>query len=261
MQYFIKSAALLAFVLFCGCKDSVTNSGIPGTMVGYVNFIDSAYESWVYKVEGHLSGVHVALDGTQFQAVTDTSGKWIMTNVPAGTYSITYTKPGYASVKNISHSFVGNGTDYVGEVIMDQVPILHITLILKPFEDYHAPDSTVVPLGTAPLACDVPEWSNSNGYEGMLQWCIFFSNTDQIDPNNPNSYLFQTIFQSAEYNISIYKNTFHTLGFKTDDKVYCVAYALTYQCQYDYYLDLNSNKKIYTGFSPNHSEVRSFVLP
>ena len=127
MKHFSKFFALSGILFIFGCKDSSTQTALSGTMVGYVNFIDSAYESWVnFRSigQGHLDDVRVSLDGTHFQTITDSVGKWTLTNVPAGTYAITYTKAGYASIKEISHTFVGNGTEYIGEVIMDQIPML-----------------------------------------------------------------------------------------------------------------------------------------
>src|SRR5438128_2327425 len=112
-KYFI----LLIAISF-GCKDSPTNtSSLKGDMAGYVLAADSnsiASNGIVGADTLNNAGVTISIDGTPFSAVTDSSGRWGMQNVPAGTYDISFRKNGYALWKRIAYHFIGNGFDYLG---------------------------------------------------------------------------------------------------------------------------------------------------
>ena len=47
-----------------------------------------------------LSGVSVTISGSALVATTDASGNYSITNIPVGTYTITFTKGGYSTVSH-----------------------------------------------------------------------------------------------------------------------------------------------------------------
>jgi hypothetical protein len=268
-----------------------SDSGLVGDMVGFIDLYDTTYSSYLYgRVSGH-SGATVSLDGTPFSAVSDSNGKWILKNIPAGTYNITFAKPGYALEKGISYKFLGNGTDFLGRAKLYKVPLLHPNFITRPFHDYYIytyrdttivsgggdtiqsyiKDSLFVPLGAATFTGVVLE----NPSYGDIQYrfiAMYLGKTDHIDPLDPNSFFYNTGPIDANgysnpnvsadlYNFTLYRDSLYDMGFKSGDKIYAIAYVCNYTCRYVYYPDINTGKNIYTGFSPIHSDVKSFIVP
>lgn len=56
------------------------------------------------------SGVTVTLEGTSYSAVTDANGIWSISDLPAGTYDLMYSRDGYTRQKSCCFQFVGGGT-------------------------------------------------------------------------------------------------------------------------------------------------------
>jgi hypothetical protein len=77
----VRTAALLllTLVLLAGCKDET------GTLTGVVTDDYGA----------HLAGAVVVLDGTDYTATTDADGRYTITDIEPGTYTLTGTAAGY----------------------------------------------------------------------------------------------------------------------------------------------------------------------
>ena len=111
MKIYLVCCLFLA-IIACGCSsnDSTgnTQSEITGTLKGKVKLYDSEGNHVADK-----SGVVVQAEGTSLSAISDTGGNWSITNLPTRTYSLSFTKAGYGTMKNTSYSFVGGGiVDY-----------------------------------------------------------------------------------------------------------------------------------------------------
>jgi hypothetical protein len=296
----IFALALAAGIIFSSCsKESnpVTNyiythsdSALVGDMVGFVDLYDSTYSSYIYgRVSGH-SEATISIDGTPFTATSDSIGKWTMKNIPAGTYNITISKSGYAMVKLIAYKFIGNGTDFLERISLYKVPLLHPDLVTRPFYDYYtyfwrdtlyvdrgdtiryAQDSVYHPLGIATFTGSVAE-DFSYGDIGHRYMDFYLGKTENIDPLDPNSFIYTTgpldanrnsdpnSFLADLYDLNLFRDSLYMLGFNSGEKIYIAAYVCTAPCRYIYFTDINTGKHIYTGFSPIHSEVRNFILP
>lgn len=294
---FFFAAAVLA-----GCtkqSNPVTNfiythsdSSLVGSMVGHVNLFGSK-QYYSDAPSGH-AGVVVSIEGTPFKATSDSSGKWEIKFLPAGTYTIDFTKNGYSLAKQEFYRFIGNGTDYLGSEDLYQLPALHPQLVTRSFRDSYrrfyrdslytypngdtatfayVPDSVFLPSEVAQFTCSTTEYPISGGL--YLEMCIYIGKTEHIDPLDPNSYVLQTLlvepnrsskpndpYMSKDlYDMSFYKDSLQMLGFRSGDKVFCMAVAGTWASRNTYYYDLNTNKNVYTGFSPIHSDVKNFILP
>jgi hypothetical protein len=100
----IASFAFLALVF--GCKTSTTTSPeVTGDLKGTVSLYDSHF-----NLVSDKSGVLVQAEGTSFSGISDTGGNWIIHDLPTRTYSLSFSKSGYGTMKNTSFSFVGGGT-------------------------------------------------------------------------------------------------------------------------------------------------------
>ena len=106
MRNIIKLSALLAFAVFCGCKDTnttqviYTGDAIPGTLVGNGNLYDTVWDNFSrnYAEIDDRSNVLVSLEGTTFKTTTNKKGEWRIENVPPGTYNILFQKDDYIIV-------------------------------------------------------------------------------------------------------------------------------------------------------------------
>jgi hypothetical protein len=294
---FFFAAAVLA-----GCtkqSNPVTNfiythsdSALVGTMVGHVNLFDS--KQYYYDPPSGHAGVIVSIEGTPFKATSDSSGKWEIKLLPAGTYTVDFTKGGYTLAKLEFYKFVGNGTDYVGSADLYQIPTLHPQITIGSFKDFYrvfyrdslytypngdtttlayVPDSVFLPAEVAQFTCSTTEYPIFGST--YIEMCFYLGKTDHIDPLDPNSYILQTPVTEPNrssnpkdpyatkdlYDVSFYRDSLQMLGFKSGDKVYCMAVAGSWASRNTYYFDLGTYKNVYTGFSPIHSEVKNFILP
>lgn len=95
-----------------GCDDDLGGpTGQPGTLSGYVTLYRDSGE----KLDD-ASSVTVTVEGTAFSAQTDTRGHWEITNLPPGTYILSFTKSGYGEQKVFDKRFVGGGESYAPKV-------------------------------------------------------------------------------------------------------------------------------------------------
>ncbi len=264
MRNFIKTGALLALVIFCGCKSTsspspTSGNSINGNMVGYV----AAYDSTGSKTDN--SGVKISIDGTSYSSLSDSKGRWELDNVVPGTYNISYTKDGYAMEKIIAYRFVGNGTDYLFSQDIYQSLRTHASLVIRPFSN-----------GTAVFSCRIFRNNTSESLSGLA--LLLFAKDSSFSPIEPNSYLYSEDNHGLSndtlrgYDFRINSSDLNAAGYKSGDNIYCVGYASNVnvwlwdiQKQQSTlvpsYFDIASGKLIYTAFGNNHSEVRSFVLP
>ena len=73
-----------------------------------LRLLDPKIQSSNQSIINH-SGVKVALEGIHpgIEVLTDNDGHWIMRDVPAGTYNVSYSKPGFESFKQFGVRHVG----------------------------------------------------------------------------------------------------------------------------------------------------------
>jgi len=98
--------------------------GLTGNIDGYV----MDYQGMDMLLSGiynnPLSGVVVKIEGASFSTTTDSNGHYSFSNVPQGTYALTFTKTGYGPAR-ISNVFItGNGTNYVWSPSLGSIPFV-----------------------------------------------------------------------------------------------------------------------------------------
>jgi hypothetical protein len=102
------SCLILCIILFAGCSknDCPVCSTKTGNIMGRVELHDEDV-----NLIGNNSGVTVTLKGTNYSSQTDSSGNWLLKDVPAGIYDVIFSKPGYDTLFVFGYQFIGNGTD------------------------------------------------------------------------------------------------------------------------------------------------------
>lgn len=235
-------------------------------MVGYVIAMDSTG-----KNEDH-SGVRISIDGTSYSTVSDSKGRWELHDVLPGTYNISFTKDKFAMEKIIAYRFVGNGTDYLFSQKIYQIMWTRATLVLRPFDS-----------GKAIFSCRLFRQDSSQSLGGAAM--LLIGKNQFLSPEKPESFSYELDNFSdiivkgiipdinIGYSFQIDSSYLYQLGFHSNDTIYSEAFAsnlailldydiLTYKYTYGpSYIDIATNKRIFTGFGYNHSEVKSFILP
>jgi hypothetical protein len=119
----ILSFAFLAFVF--GCKSSTPTTPLQtGDLTGTVGLYDSHGKEVTDR-----TGVTIQAEGTTFSGVSDAAGNWVIHDLPTQTYSISFSKNGYGTVKNTSFSYIGGGTVSYGSRVNLYQPVAY-TIIL-----------------------------------------------------------------------------------------------------------------------------------
>ncbi len=106
----MKTTSVFAFLFMLtifGCKSSTpTAVQVPtGELRGTVILIDGYGDTLAQK-----AGVVVNPIGTTLSATTDANGDWVIKNVPAQTYSVSYTKTGFGARPSDSVTIKGDDT-------------------------------------------------------------------------------------------------------------------------------------------------------
>lgn len=277
------------------CSDVILDTPLPerGTIKGhaYLKSLDCR------ELLTDNSGIEVSLLGTDHKTLTDSSGTWVLEDVPTGTYDIVMTKEGYtpAGFRNIT--FAGPGSlefraDYLGKhvktsaVIAPPQPvygsqnILHDTTVLRmTIRDSVTVDSITVTTDTtfemvdsvwyetvngALLAYDVVVTASGPTPEGVVYGhALFLSDRPGIDAYDPKTYL--TVFHPYDIGSDsgvddrVMLQTLRAFFPNLSGKLYVRAYLVS--CGYTVKTDFETQHDILTGISEEGSNEVSVELP
>ncbi len=103
------STVLLIAVVF-GCKStSLVEDNDLGSLRGTINL----YGGTNCALLSDRSGVKIQIEGTMFSAMTDSTGHWSMSDVPAGSYDILMVTPTHDTTIILEYQFSGAGTQFL----------------------------------------------------------------------------------------------------------------------------------------------------
>jgi hypothetical protein len=282
-----------AGIFFSGCSEKTVSptggSGAMGNIHGKVTLYDTLLDPLTNGTAARIydaSGVQVTVEGTSYSTLTDSSGEWHLDNIPSGIYtSVVFAKSGFAKQKSMNlgstggFSIANNGNEAVNSSLY-RISLISCDIVIRPFADYtlHPSHDTVIvvngnsqvvsitdtidiPNGATTLSSRILDQQNLYYPEYIG---VYFSTISNIDPIDGSTFLTTTgLTNPNEFtgmaNMIILRSFLINAGFKPGQTIYCVAY-----CQGEFitqYRDMPTGMTIYTGLSPNHSEVKSFVLP
>ena len=98
----------LVLLLFACTKNTYNTELLPtpsATIAGKVLLYDSSGNALT-----NLEGAAVSLDSTPYSATTDSTGKYVIKNIPAGLYTFTFSKAGYSTHKVFNVNVLGAKT-------------------------------------------------------------------------------------------------------------------------------------------------------
>jgi hypothetical protein len=284
----MKKISIIGFLLILGimiisCSQSTSTGGSTGgkgEIRGSVNLFDTDG----MQIFG-ISGVKVSAENDLRDSVTQFPGNLFdLKNLPDGIIPLVFSKEGFAELHDFGTiSTINHFGDY-GIASLYQISHCTPDIVLRPFEDcyiydnfrdteiYSAAaggylhlwiyDSLYETNGLAQFSSRILDPPNYQGaYKASVR--LYFSSRDSIVPSDPSSFQFasdQTVVDpvSGSGTISIYRDSLFKKGLASSMKIYCVAFASGRLTQSQFYYDKSTGKKIYTGLSPFHSDIRSF---
>ena len=147
---YFSALLLMAFAGFFSCtkqtvheitnvqntNDTTTDKGVIRTISGLVSFYTP-----LGSIPLPIPGAKVWIENTNISAISDSSGIFVLKNVPEGTYTIAYTKDNFGLVRLFNFYFPGYGEAYLGQAVLH--PLANYT-----FYDVHdSANKGVVSLG------------------------------------------------------------------------------------------------------------------
>lgn len=233
-----------------GCMESRVSSteDLPGSQVrGTVRLLS---EDNSFAINKNL--VLVKLEGTGFETLTDTAGRWTLNLVPKGSYTISYSKPGYTTSKRYSIRIDGAMPMIINPMTLVQIPPYSIDSIsLQLIDD------------SLEIQCRISE-------SGALpRRAILYFDSLAIDSNLRNRYVFTDINMVIESNqrIGITRiplSRFINSGFRSGQLVHCSAFGIIrFEATADesyFAIDPITKKTVFWNVNPlgEHSQ---FLIP
>ncbi|MCB0474798.1 MAG: carboxypeptidase regulatory-like domain-containing protein [Flavobacteriaceae bacterium] len=214
----------------------------------------------LYDMDGNEysdnSGAIVSLEGTSISTTTNTNGKWVISGLDPGTYTIKIGKQGFGTVKIYDARLYGGYTS-VDPVSVFPIPAYKVTLTSAYNLDDNGFSITAFYTGNLPLYPSIH---------------LFFGKKSNVssEPLTYDQELFYSTFgatESVEFQLSFSKLVLLDSGFKSKDSVYVTAYTdYGFRRAYNsiepiWYLDLDTNTLVYPNLNPEKSTTLSFILP
>ncbi len=238
------SLLLFLLALFPGC-------GMEGpegpTMTGNLAGVSYIYDLNVVKAADN-SGITVTAEGTGISAVTGADGRWVLSQLPMGTYILTASKAGYGTSKSIGYQFVGGGQSWYGEFSISELPGYRV-------DGLSATITTDLVSFRGTCTADV------RTYPRILREFYGHSANVSSDPGTYASTIshFMGTLPMASFSIPVGISALKSRGFQSGQTVYVVFY--TQSAFGNTYPDLSTNRDWFGCLNPTPSNVVSFVLP
>jgi hypothetical protein len=199
-------------IIFFGCMESRVSSteDLPGSQ--FRGSVRLQAEDNSFEINKNL--VLVRLEGTGFETLTDTAGKWTLNLVPQGTYTIAYSKPGYSTAKRFSVRCDGKFPVIVKPMTLAQLPSYSVDAIETTIID----DSLIITCKTATLAM-------------QERRVIIYVDTVMMNSNMLNTYLFTNLdmvikagTNSAQIRIPL--SDFTAIGVRSGSTVFVSGFGI-----------------------------------
>jgi len=245
-----------------GQEGSQGEQGSPGPLlVGNLEGICSLIDEYGIPVDDN-SGITISIDNTDYTTETDAEGYWLLENLSTGTYSISFSKPGFCLSKEVDYQFVGGGTDYFGEEKLVSVPEHFDITLGNPFD--RSCDSTCVLIYIPATVNPLPEGDNKS----FIKFFIGLNNAVSSDPEH---YIYTTTWDidssgSADCILATNLDLLYRAGIKSGTIIYIVGYPTTRNGisgdRVDTgYVDTRTGKWVYTNIEDTPSNIQSIQLP
>jgi hypothetical protein len=253
-----------AFALIAGCSASTVPPVSTGQIIGTLQL-----EEMDCSASASYDGVNVQILGTGIGAVSDSAGNFTLTGVPAGYYSISFSKPDFSEYVVSQIEFVGSGTLLLNNISNTSANTLTLarirnwktTLGIPTITKYYTGYDTEFTFGFSSTSSHELD---SAGVDHFSVYGVglysFVGKNSNISYQDSNSY-----FSVSDGSNNGGASSWPYMGSEkvnSGDTVYMIVYSASCVSGPDEYYDYISNtwKTIFTGLGPP-SNVIQFVLP
>ena len=232
----------LVVVLF-SCKKSadVTPAPTKANIIGSVNL----YNEGTTPVD--KSGMTVKLANTAFSAITNADGMFTLTDVPFGSYTMIYEKPGFGTFKyyGLEHSNVGSSTALPFVPSFGQLSTTQVTGLTASINA----GNVILSVTTNP--------AGSNGNRRYVRY--FLSTSSTVSHENYTFYSPALVAQINPFDITLTPADLTSRGFTSGQTVYVKAYGDSFWG--NTYDDPSLNRKIFPNLNMSTVSATSFIVP
>jgi hypothetical protein len=246
MKRFLTLLALIA--AFTACKKDTSTQGPAGpqgppgtTAAGTITGKVELYTDQNTPQTTDKGSVLVSIKGTTMSTLTDTTGKYTLNQVPAGIYTMVFSRGGYGVYEEQQISFPGNGKLYINAGLMETPKWKIIDLKITGTGQQINANYTLTPSATA------------------RQLLLIMGKKTDVDISNPLSFdRFTTINISAGQSQG-YGYQYFNVSYPSGTVFYMKAYA--YATNTPYYYDYETDKIIPAATGEPFSKVFPMIMP
>lgn len=238
---------LVLSIFISGCTEKeIVEVGFKGTMIGFV----SAYNrgNGVSKA----AGATVVLEGSDplITTTTDSNGRFLIEDLPTGTYDVVVSKEGYGTYKSVSYSFLGGGQStpwYGGIWILPKNKITDVSGTFSPSPSWSPYTSFRFVLKSGP----------DGSYTGT-DVCYFIGTSNTVSSTSySDAGYFSAYFGSPSYSYTI---PFSKEKYPPGTTAYIIFYPST-TASFGTYVDRNTGRPVYPSMSLEGSSVITLNFP
>jgi hypothetical protein len=242
-----KYSFLLLLVSFLSCKESSTDTIVPATEADIIGFV-SLYDESI-SLAGNL-GMQVSVQGSSplISATTDASGKFVLADVPFGTYTLIYEKAGYGTYKKpgVVHSTTdGSSTFLANTPSLGKVSTTTVTNLTTSQDG----STILVAVTTSP--------AGSLGNTRYIRY--FLSPSSTVSKDNYSYVSSGYISQTNPYQAPLTSANLITWGFTSGQTVYVKVYGDAFWS--NEYQETTTGPKIFPNLNSTSANSVSFKVP
>ena len=243
LNYLTLSLAILMGFNSCSKDEDPMDTRTNANINGSVNLYDEA-TTLVDK-----SGMNVRVEGltSTIEATTDTDGKFTLSAVPFGTYTLVYEKAGFGTYKlfELNHSRSGASTNITNVPSLGQTSSTQIT------------DLTASVNGSDVNLTITSNPGGSNGNSRYMRY--FLSNSSDVSDQNYTYYSDVFVSSINPKEISLSASALSAAGFSSGETVFVKAYGDSYWS--NSYDDLDLERRVFPNLNPSSAAAVSFQMP
>ncbi len=234
------------FTFITSCDSSTSTDGSTGSIVGFVK----TFDQWVRSID-EQADVTVSLEGTSISDLTNVDGRFLLEEVQAGIYDISFEKSGFGTMRIPAFSFVGNGQAFVkpGDYVqLSKVPDFTTTIDTIYTDAAYNGETTIDVEGS--ISATVPQ-------DGLGKIVTFYSTSEDVsaDPSSYDLFSYRLIGGgNSEYSNQAYLDQLAAPG----ETIYARSYSSS-GVNMDY-ADPETNNMVFVPLGDS-TETKQFVVP
>jgi len=224
----------LVLLLFACTKNTYNTELLPtptATISGKVLLYDSTGNALT-----NLKGAAVSLDSTNYSATTDSTGMYVIKNIPAGLYTFTFSKVGYYTHKVFNVNVLGAKTtepEPTQSLFMPSNVVANVSQITL----FYANDVPMFNVGVS-IVTQSATYINDNVV-------VFVSASSSVSSSN---YTTSFVISNVQGQGNLVGSLFNpSLYFSIGSTLYFTAYATSAKT---FYTDPTTGKTVYEGLGP-----------